>query len=316
MEKRYQVFFSSTYTDLQAERQQVMQALLELDCIPSGMELFPAADEDQWSLIKQVIDDCDYYVVIIGGRYGSVGKDGKSFTQMEYEYAVSKNKPILAFLHKNPGLIPAEKSEETSEGRVKLKGFRDLAEKKMCKYWSTPEELGSVVSRSLIKTMKSKPAVGWVRADLVPDETASKEILRLKRQVEDLQQALESARTSGPAGTSGLAQDDEPLELTFRASIRGTAGGLTQKEYRVATTWNEVFSVISPLMIDKASEQQLSVALREYFSKRDTLVEPGTVPYSLILSGGDLQKLKLQFRALGMITKDTSQKSLKDTSTY
>jgi hypothetical protein len=34
-----------------------MQALLELDCIPSGMELFPAAAETQWSLIQRVIGE-------------------------------------------------------------------------------------------------------------------------------------------------------------------------------------------------------------------------------------------------------------------
>jgi len=87
MEKRYQVFVSSTYEDLQPERQEVMHVLLELDCIPAGMELFPAANEDQWTLIKEVIDDCDYYIVIIGGRYGSVGTDGISYTEMEYRYA-------------------------------------------------------------------------------------------------------------------------------------------------------------------------------------------------------------------------------------
>ena len=65
IDKKYQVFVSSTYEDLQMERQEVMHALLELDCIPSGMELFPAANEDQWTLIKGVIDDCDYYLVII-----------------------------------------------------------------------------------------------------------------------------------------------------------------------------------------------------------------------------------------------------------
>jgi hypothetical protein len=235
---------------------------------------------------------------------------------MEYEYAVSKGKPVLAFLHKNPGSITVEKSEETTDGKIKLSAFRELAERKMCKHWASADELGSVVSRSVVKLMKSKPAVGWVRADLVPDETAAKEILKLKKQVEDLQAALESARTSGPAGTSDLAQGDEPLELTFRANIRGSSGAVVQKEYRVATTWSEVSSVVSPLMIDKASEQQLSAAIREYFSKRDALVEPGTVSFSLALSNADFQKLKLQYRALGLITKDTSQKSLKDTSNY
>lgn len=311
MEKRYQVFVSSTYKDLQEERRQVMQALLELDCIPAGMELFPAADDDQWSLIKQVIDDCDYYLAILGGRYGSTGKDGKSYTQMEYEYAVSKNKPVIAFLHKDPGKIPSEKSEETPEGKRGLAAFRKLAENKMCKGWDTPEALGSVVSRSIVKLMKSRPAVGWVRADLVPDETASKEILTLKKKIEQLQGELESARTSVPTGTSDLAQGDEPVDLAFLLRAKGA----TPTEHSVKTTWNEVFSVVSPLMIDKATEQQLISAIRDYFLPQ---ISPETAsnPYLLTLSSRDFQKLKLQYRALGLITKETSQKSLKDTSTY
>jgi hypothetical protein len=47
VEKRFQVFVSSTYTDLQEERRKVIQTIMEMDCIPSGMEMFPAADEEQ-----------------------------------------------------------------------------------------------------------------------------------------------------------------------------------------------------------------------------------------------------------------------------
>jgi hypothetical protein len=65
-----------------------MQALLELDCIIAGMELFPASNDDQWTLIKRVIDDCDYYLVIIGGRYGSTDAAGISYTEKEYDSAV------------------------------------------------------------------------------------------------------------------------------------------------------------------------------------------------------------------------------------
>ena len=101
MNKKYQVFVSSTYKDLTEERQEVIQALLELDCIPVGMEMFPAADDDQWTLIKRLIDDCDYYILIIGGRYGSTNENGISYTQMEYEYALSQDIPIISFLHKN-----------------------------------------------------------------------------------------------------------------------------------------------------------------------------------------------------------------------
>jgi hypothetical protein len=121
MDKRYQVFVSSTFQDLQDERQEVMQALLELNCIPSGMELFPAANEDQWTLIKSVIDDCDYYLVIIGGRYGSIGPEGLSYTEMEYRYALEHGKPIIAFIHRDPGTLAANRSEQTTEGQRKTR---------------------------------------------------------------------------------------------------------------------------------------------------------------------------------------------------
>lgn len=84
---RHQIFVSSTFTDLVEERAEVIQALWELDCIPTGMEAFVASNEDQWSVIKRVIEECDYYVLIVGGRYGSVNSDGVSYTEKEYRYA-------------------------------------------------------------------------------------------------------------------------------------------------------------------------------------------------------------------------------------
>ncbi len=120
--KKYQVFVSSTYEDLKAERREIMQALMELDCMPSGMELFPAASESQWSLIKRVIDDCDYYIVIIGGRYGTtVEPDNISHTEKEYRYAVEKEKPIIGFLHASPGDIPDNRSEQQPENKRRLR---------------------------------------------------------------------------------------------------------------------------------------------------------------------------------------------------
>ena len=50
--KRYQVFVSSTYEDLKEERTEVLHALLELDCIPCGMEYFPATDDTNGSILK------------------------------------------------------------------------------------------------------------------------------------------------------------------------------------------------------------------------------------------------------------------------
>jgi len=111
MDKRYQVFVSSTFVDLKEERQKVLQTLMEMDCIPAGMELFPAADEEQWEFIQKIIDDCDYYLLIIGGRYGSLADDGLSYTEKEFDYAVSKGIKVIALVHKQPDSLPRDKTE-------------------------------------------------------------------------------------------------------------------------------------------------------------------------------------------------------------
>ena len=135
------------------------------------------------------------------------------------------------------------------------------------------------------------------------------------KRIEELERNLDTARTVAPTGTAELAQGQEPIQLTFKATVR--SGTITIKEYRINTTWDEVFSVISPLMIDKASEQQLSFAIREHFYRRIVDQEPaGSTFVNVALLNTDFQKLKVQYRALGLITKETSQKSLKDTSTY
>ena len=166
MDKRYQVFISSTYADLLEERKKVIQALLELEYIPAGMELFPAASEDQWTVIKKVIDDCDYYMVIIAGRYGSIGPNGKSYTEMEYRYALNAGKPIIGFLHRKPGDLAASRCEPSEDGKAKLNNFRALVQEKLCRFWDSPADLVNQVSSSLIMLTKRNPGIGWVRSDL------------------------------------------------------------------------------------------------------------------------------------------------------
>ena len=79
--KRYQIFISSTYNDLKEERQAVLESILKLRHIPVGMEQFVATNEEQFGYIKRLIDETDYYVLIIGNRYGTLGEDGISYTE-------------------------------------------------------------------------------------------------------------------------------------------------------------------------------------------------------------------------------------------
>lgn len=49
-EKKYQVFISSTYSDLVDERRRILDILLMADCIPAGMEAFVATDVEQFDV--------------------------------------------------------------------------------------------------------------------------------------------------------------------------------------------------------------------------------------------------------------------------
>jgi hypothetical protein len=324
IEKRYQVFVSSTFLDLVEERREVMQALLELDCIPAGMELFPAADEDQWSLIKRVINDCDYYLVIIGGRYGSIGPEGYSYTEMEYRYALESRKPIIAFLHSDPGSLPAKHSEPSAALRDKLGEFRALVQKKLCKFWGSPAELGSMVSRSMVQLIKTRPAVGWVRADKIPDERAVEEILRLRKRVDELTGELTRIATEPPQGSSDLAQGEDEFRIRLKILVAHKTGR-SWVHVSVLASWNEIFNAIGPLMLDESGEPEMISTIQSNLAvlRRKEIAAAVALQgfqedslRDLELYPDDFQTIRLQFRALGLIVKSEKSRSLKDTRTY
>ena len=312
MDIKYQVFVSSTYSDLIEERQEVMQALLELDCFPVGMELFPAADDDQWTLIKGLIKDCDYYVLIIGGRYGSIGPDGKSYTQMEYEFAVSEGIPVISFVNADPGKIPSDKTELSDSGKVKLKGFIDLAKTKMCKLWKTPSDLGSQVSRSLVKLIKAKPRTGWVKADLIASEEANREIISLKKENEELKIKLENERNSPPEGIEQFQSGEDKFTVQYKYME------LIDYEYgELQMTWNEIFFIIAPLMINAKPESTLLEELNNYINKViDRANKSISGLRSIYIDSICFQTIKVQLLVLGLIVKKDIKKSPKDIETY
>lgn len=166
--RRYQVFVSSTFDDLKPERQHVMQALLECHCIPVGMELFPAASLNQWKLIQRVIEESDYYLVIVGGRYGSCPpRGGKSYTEREYDYALKLKKPILGFYHDDPDSLPRKFADKDPQAPARLAAFSRKIKRRVCHPWLMPAELGSAVKSAIHDEIHRNPQRGWMRAPAI-----------------------------------------------------------------------------------------------------------------------------------------------------
>lgn len=171
MKKKYQVFISSTYEDLKEERAAVTQCLLDNNCIPVGMEQFPASNMSQMEYIEKMLDDCDYYILIIGGRYGSLDDDGVGYTEKEYNYAQQKGIPVMAFVNLHPEKLPNEKCEHANI--EKFKAFRDRVRnaKKLVKGYSDIGDLKANVVTAVNAAIREYPGIGWVRAtDLLQEE--------------------------------------------------------------------------------------------------------------------------------------------------
>jgi len=267
------------------------------------MELFPASDETKWALITRVIDDCDYYLVIVGGRYGSVDEQGISYTEREYDYAVKRGIPVLAFLHAEPDAIPAGKTELQPEARAKLDAFREKAERRMCRYWKTPEELGGVVSRSLVQVMRLQPGEGWVRARFASN---TEELQRLRAKIDDLTASLEAARTEPPADAHNLAKGSEKFRIRMVIDRE-------ESEHVAEMTWDQIIACLGPSMFDEASEGALKNQLRNKIALDIGVRE---APWRVEIRDEDFQTIKVQLRALGLTQMSVKKRSLKDSATY
>src|SRR4051794_22220126 len=117
---KYQIFISSTYDDLKEEREQVVKAVLEMGHIPVGMEMFSAADEEQWKIIKRNIEASDYYVVIVAHRYGS-WSEGVSYTEREYDFALHSKVPALGFIIHDEAPWPGDRRDECLDAEEKAR---------------------------------------------------------------------------------------------------------------------------------------------------------------------------------------------------
>jgi len=182
------------------------------------MELFPAADEEQFAYIKKLIDESDYYVVIIAGRYGSLAEDGLSYTEKEFDYAIEKKVPVLAFLHEHPGRIPSELTDPENAGR--LTAFRKKIEssKRLVKYWTTADNLRADVQAALSYAFESRPRTGWVRDNSSQDTSQLKEQLdQANRLIKDKQKEIDTYQRECEKSISTLqTQLDESREKEDR----------------------------------------------------------------------------------------------------
>lgn len=314
---RHQVFVSSTFTDLKDERAEVIQAVWELDCIPTGMEAFVASNESQWDVIKRVIDECDYYVLIVGGRYGSLTSEGISYTEKEYRYAKERGLPVLAFVHAKPDDIPVGKTEKSELLRTKLTQFRsDVMRDYPVRTWSTASELGGLVSRSLVREIKINPRPGWIRNDGSSPIALLEQVNRLTEENQKLREERVSANPIEQTD-DGLESGDDTYVVRGTRQIGQSAVDRvgTNTKWSAVVKWDDLFRDIGPALINETTESELKRLIARFHGW--ATIPPGqTYIGSAAISVETWNEVLIQFRALGLLDKGDKKRGVNDRASY
>ncbi|MGE4179953.1 MAG: DUF4062 domain-containing protein [Limisphaerales bacterium] len=168
--RKLQVFISSTYEDLKEERQAAVEAVLKAGHIPAGMELFSSGNESQMQVIQQWINESDVFLLILGGRYGTIDpQTNKSYIHLEYEYAIEKNKPHFSCVINDSALDDKVKRDgRTSlelKNQTEYEAFRKIVSSNVVDFWSDLKDIKLAISNKLNEYERDDNLTGWVRPE-------------------------------------------------------------------------------------------------------------------------------------------------------
>jgi hypothetical protein len=309
MATKYQIFISSTYQDLKAERDQVIRAVLEMGHIPVGMEMFSAADEEQWQIISRHIDESDYYAVIVAHRYGS-SIDGVSYTRKEYEYAVSQGVPALGFIVDSAASWPADRIDKSEEKNL-LDDFKAIVKQKPVSFWTSADDLYGKFSVALMKAITVNPREGWIRASAAAGPEVTAEMTRLSAENAKLRNALSDAQREADTDReaelrkchAALKRNSHTFAFRYRAGDRSW-----QQSPEVSS--ETMFDLLAATLLAEASVTATAGYLALHFGDKD---EDRSTD---IVALNQVRELFADWNALDLVTPSDRKRSLKDKEEY
>jgi len=261
--RKLQIFISSTYEDLIDQRLAAMEAILAAGHIPAAMEQFSPGDETAWDKIRRWIDESDAFILIFGGRYGSIEPgSGKSYVQLEYEYALERKKPFFS-------LVIREKHHEERvkefglgvDERTHRREYADFKTKitaRLCGYWNDKKDIKVAIFQKLPEWAQKEDLVGWIRGDEILSNEVTNELARLSQENRELR----SQSTTQMDKFDGLSFEDlvrflreRPIRANqFKYLLGFVPEGITPKNA------GELFEYIQ----EKVSASSLYVSRREH----------------------------------------------------
>ncbi len=296
LDTRYQVFISTSGNEMQAERAVLMQTLVGMGFFSWGLEQHTPLST---SIARRQIDDCDYLLVLLGSRYGEQSVSGVGYMHLEYIYAMTKQKPVIVFMHDDPESRDSKLQDQKPELKEKFKEFRKQLQQEVDQVFTyrSLRDLEIAVRSNMPQMLERYPVTGWVRPQNT--QVLQDEIDDLRNKVKQLESQLGS-RQADPIETVTKASMHELYSFEYRMHAYQDGNFKELKPYR-KMTWAQLLSVLGTSFIIPTPEEYFSKRMNEFLNEtalEDALKEmPRTHAVSRAqINIRALHEIKLQMR--------------------
>lgn len=296
LDKRYQVFISTSGAEMQPERIILSQTLVGMGFFSWGLEQRTPLNT---AFARRQIDDCDYVVILLGSQYGEQSVSGVGYMHLEYIYAVTKQKPIIVFMHEDPASRDPSLHDAKPELQEKFKEFRQLlqqeADQVFC--YRTLRDLEMAVRLNMPQMLERYPVSGWVR----PQNTQAlhDEIDQLKAKVAQLERDG-GTREVDPFLSLPKVSMHEVFSFEYRMHAYQD-GNFKELKVQKRLTWAQLLAILGSTFINPTPEEFFSKRMNEYLNETGLEDARAEMPRAHAVARAQiniraLHSLKLQMR--------------------
>jgi len=291
MNKRYQVYVSCRIPWTDEQRRGVVRAIVGTGCIPVGMDLGAAGDEEEREIAERVVHDCDYYLLI-------EGRGAEPRVDNETEYATSRGVAVIALMQEarpqspreGPSIAPATASVTLRNG---------ITSGRIVRTWGHSAELPGAVALGLSLAIRTRPAIGWVRGDVAATADLLAEADVLRRERDALRAKLAALQATIILSAEGIAGLDDEVVVRLRSKMRSHPQWQASS---VRMKWRDVFGRIGAHLLSRPSDRTVRSMAAGALMRADSAKLRRHE-----IDDEDFQTIRLTLKALGLVDLDDTQ---------
>lgn len=297
LDKRYQVFITTSGKEMQPERVIASQTLIGMGFFSWGLEQRTPMST---AFARRQIDDCDYVLLLLGSQYGERSVSGVSYLHLEYIYAVTKQKPIIVFIHDDPDSREDGLQEITPELKNRFHEFRNQLQKEVEQVVSyhSLRDLELAIRSYLPQMLERYPVAGWIRPHSI--QTLQDQIDHLKSQLNRVKMSHAKTELDPFLSLPRVALSDI-LSFNYHLHVYQD-GNFQELTLTREMTWCEVLNVLSQEFEQATPEEYFSKILNHYLNQTGLQDAQKQMPRAHAVS-----RSQINVRSLHMIKQQMRQ---------